>query len=211
MKFDFDGEMKQILTPQIKQIAGRAGRFGVTGMSSDPSVPREIGGIVTSMNKSDMDVIREALATPNPPIERAYLWPPWRIFEKFAHQFPEGTPLATLISRFVDVSVTTRNYQSAECETAMKLAHAIEHLPNIDLESRYNIIFAPVQTSREEQVEAFIRFAEVLSSTNPVTIESTKLQMPLHLLETKIADVTFVKLQRLEFCHKIITLYCWLS
>jgi ATP-dependent RNA helicase SUPV3L1/SUV3 len=212
MKFD-STEQRQLLPPQIKQIAGRAGRFGTPGSVSDPSNPFELGGLVTSLEYDDMAVIREAMATPNSPLERAYLWPPWKIFEKFTHHFPENTPLATMISRFVDVSKTTGIYQSSEGEVAMTLAHAIEHLPNIDLESRYSISFAPLQPNRDEQIDAFVRFAEVLSATTPITIESPRLKLPLEVLETEESGphASPTQLKKLETLHKLITCYCWLA
>lgn len=210
MKFDA-GELRTLHTSQIKQIAGRAGRFGVAGLTADPSVPGETTGLVTSMDKSDIAAIREAMATPNPPLEKAYLWPPWKVFEKFTHSFPEGTPLATMLSRFTDVSKTTRNYQASEVEAPMKLAHAIEHIPNIDLESRYSLVFVPLQTSKDTQMDAFVRFAEVLSNMEPVTVESSQLEMPLHLLDLRQSDASTSSLQKLETLHKLLTCYCWLS
>lgn len=162
------------------------------------------------MDKSDMEVIRHAMAIPNPSLERAYLWPPFKVFEKFAQQFPEGTPLATTIARFIDVSKTSTLFQSAESEGMMKLAHAIEHLPNIDLESRYNISFAPIQTSKDEQMEIFVRFAEVLSDAKPIAIDSPLLGLPLHLAKSP-GKASKVGLEQLEMLHKLITCYCWLA
>lgn len=54
---------------QIKQIAGRAGRYG-TGAPGE-----EAGGEVTTMEEVDLPILRKALAAPLVPIERAVLGP----------------------------------------------------------------------------------------------------------------------------------------
>ncbi|CEH12842.1 p-loop containing nucleoside triphosphate hydrolase protein [Ceraceosorus bombacis] len=54
---------------QIKQIAGRAGRYG-TGAPGE-----EAGGEVTTMEEIDLPILRKALAAPLLPIERAVLGP----------------------------------------------------------------------------------------------------------------------------------------
>lgn len=200
-----------LYAPQIKQIAGRAGRFRSAGVDSDSAVARDVGGIVTTLKQDDLRALHDGMSTPNPPLEQAMLWPPWRVFEEFTHQFPDGTPLATMLAQFADLCRTTRHYRTIESEPQIILAQAIEHIPNIDLESRYSITFAPASTRDEAQVQIFQRFADVLSRAQPVTIESPELDLPLNLLEKVRQPLSSRSLQMLESLHKIITCYCWLS
>lgn len=200
-----------LYAPQIKQIAGRAGRFRGREADSVHDNAGDFGGVVTTLRKDDMSALQKGMAKPNPPLEQAMLWPPWKIFEKFTHQFPEGTPLATMLAQFADIGKTTRHYRTIESEPQILLAQAIEHIPNIDLESRYSISFAPASTRDEEQVQLFQRFAEVLSRAQPVTIESPELDLPLNLVGQMQEGESSPSLQSLESLHKLITCYCWLS
>ena len=197
--------------PQIKQIAGRAGRFRSAVADSDSPVAGDAGGLVTTLEKKDLRALSEGMSTPNPPLEQAMLWPPWRIFEDFADQFPDGTPLATMLALFADLSRTTQHYHTIESGDQISLAQAIEHIPNIDLESRYKITFAPARVRDQAQVQQFQRFAEVLSRAQPVTIESPELDLPLSSLEKMRQPASPRSLEMLESLHKDITCYCWLS
>lgn len=212
-----NGHMSGLPPPQIKQIAGRAGRFRVAGVSSDTTSSNEVGGTVTTLKRDHIPILHDSISTPNPNLTHAMLWPPYRVFEKFTQQFPVGTPLSTMITHFAEVSKTARHYRSIESDAQIALAEVIDDLPDIDLESRYNISFAPVKTQAKEQLEAFTQFANAFSEGRPVTIESPSLDLPLSLVDKmqkriEAAEVmTASKLHTLETLHKIITCYCWLS
>jgi ATP-dependent RNA helicase SUPV3L1/SUV3 len=206
-KFDA-GRLRPIHTPQIKQISGRAGRFQVPGARRDTD---DTGGAVTTIKKSDLTLLLEGISTPNPILTHAMLWPPFRVFEKFAQQCQEGTPLATIISQFVEVCKTSPLYRAVESESQLILAQAIEEIPNIDFESRYNITFAPVQQKSLDQMISFVALAEVLSNARPVTVESRGLKIPLHVLSKKNMKITPCTLHTLEVIHKLIMCFCWLS
>jgi len=200
-----------LTAPQIKQIAGRAGRFQSREADSVPDGADDFGGVVTTLLKGDMPALQNGMSTPNSPLRWAMLWPPWKLFEKFTHQFPEGTPLATILARFAHMGRTTGHYRTIESEPQFLLAQAIEHIPNIDLESRYSISFAPVSTQDKRQVQMFQRFAEVLSRAQPVTIESPELDLLLDRVGQMQNRISSQLLQPLESLHKVITCYCWLS
>lgn len=145
------------------------------------------------------------------------LWPPFRVFERFTHNFQEGTPLTAMISRFMELSETSDHYRAIESDSQIALANLIDHIPDIDLESRYNISFAPVKYTSKEQSDAFVKFATAFSEGQPVTIESPALEIPLEYINKMARKIeapcamTAEKLRYLEQIHKIITCYCWLS
>ena len=213
-KFD-SGQLRHLYAPQIKQIAGRAGRFRVAGAEESPG---DVGGSTTTIRSQDLPVLIEGLAAENPPLEQAMLWPPWRVFEKFSQEFPDGTPLATMVSQFADLGATTGHYRVLESETQIILAQAIEDIGGIDLESRYSITLAPIATRNQDEVDLFIRLATVLARAKPVTVESPTLKIPLWFIDKVPGDLkvgngkwTAVKLHTLEMIHKLIMIYCWLS
>jgi ATP-dependent RNA helicase SUPV3L1/SUV3 len=202
------GTLIELFPSQIKQIAGRAGRFRVAGVSSDST---EAGGVVTAMHGGDMAILRKGMQAAMEPLSHAMLWPPWKVFEQFTHQFPVGTPLATMIGHFVDISKSTPIYRPIQSDQQMILAQAIEHLPNIDPESRYSIMFAPISHKKEDEVRVFVRLAEVMSKCEPVTIKSPSLRLHLDLVDSQYKEVRPTLLRPLETLHKLITCYLWLS
>jgi len=213
-KFD-SGQMRNLYAPQIKQIAGRAGRFRVAGVAESLD---DIGGTVTTMRSEDLPVLVDGLSTENSPLTHAMLWPPWRVFEKFSQEFPDGTPLATMVSQFADLGKTSHHYRIVESESQIILAQAIENIGGIDLESRYSITLAPIATRSQDEVDLFRRLSEVLAQAKPVTIDSHTLQIPLAYVD-RVPDKlkvgngkwTPVKLHTLEMVHKLIMVYMWLS
>lgn len=211
-KYD-QGSLRYLYPPQIKQIAGRAGRFRIAGAEVETvsTIPDNIGGSVTTVNKRDLPRLIAGISAENPMLTDAILWPPWKVFERFAQEFPDGTPLGTILSQFAEVGKTSPHYRLVESEAQVVLAQAIEHLRNIDLESRYSITFAPIGVRSQDQMDMFVRFAEVLSTATPVTIESPSLKFPLWVLDKKEYKMTSSKLHTLEVIHKLIMCYCWLS
>lgn len=87
-KWDGKGEIPLTLS-QIKQIAGRAGRFGLHGDDSS-------GGVVTSMRDEDLPLIRAAIAAPMEPLRKARLQPPHDKFMAVVRALPPGTPLSVV-------------------------------------------------------------------------------------------------------------------
>ena len=167
--------------------------------------------MVTGFSGKSLRTIRESLVTPNPPLTKAMIWPPWKIFQQFTRQFPDGTPLATMIGKFVEVCKTTRHYHPADTEEQMVLAHTMEKIRNIDLESRWTLSFAPIPARKKELVEAFIKFAGVVAQAKPVTIESEMLGLPLNIVEEAEVAMSPALLQELEDLHKLFSCFCWLS
>lgn len=63
----YDGEERRLLTPsEVKQIAGRAGRYGGAHAAA---------GYVTCLNQEDLPLLREALGTASSQNTHACLLP----------------------------------------------------------------------------------------------------------------------------------------
>ncbi|CAO1615860.1 unnamed protein product [Parajaminaea phylloscopi] len=81
--YKFNGTEDVVMSAaQIKQIAGRAGRYGTTREGG------EDGGVVTCMREEDMDILREALAVPNKEIRRAAIQPPATDIDELSKSLP---------------------------------------------------------------------------------------------------------------------------
>jgi hypothetical protein len=204
-KYD-EGGLHRIYNSQIKQIAGRAGRYRVDGAPDE----EDHGGLVTTFSPADQQYLRNGIQTPNEPIEKAYLWPPFRTFEKFAQQLPEGAPLATLLSQFSMRAHTTPYYCMISNDEQIQLAQSIDDVRELDLETRYNLIFAPFSTRNDVETTFFKRCAEAYAGGKPVTIVNHSLSLPFHIIGT-VEKMTSSKLHSLEVLHKLVMCYCWLA
>lgn len=76
----FNGiDLEPVPTNQVKQIAGRAGRFGTL----------HEGGILTTLSKHDMRYLQQCMATPNENIKAAGLLPTSDHIVNISYAFPQ--------------------------------------------------------------------------------------------------------------------------
>ncbi|KZT54320.1 P-loop containing nucleoside triphosphate hydrolase protein, partial [Calocera cornea HHB12733] len=81
----WDGKQVIELSPSMaKQIAGRAGRFGLHG-------PDDAGGEVTTLFPSDLPILKTAMGVPNAPLRRGLLGPPFGALLDFHQLLAPGT------------------------------------------------------------------------------------------------------------------------
>lgn len=74
----------------IKQIGGRAGRFGVG----------EGEGHITAISKDELQVIKQAINAPITYLKKAALWPPDGMWVRYYSMFTEETDLNTMYRKF---------------------------------------------------------------------------------------------------------------
>lgn len=162
---------------QIKQIAGRAGRYG-TGDSDE-----EVGGIVTTYKAADLDILRQALEAPLKPITHAAIQGGSERLEELASLLPaiadttkrsssrqadkedeEYARPRSLRQLFRDASLLTRvdtsTYFASSLEQQDKLAPVIEGcLPsraNLTLGERETFANSPTNV-RDERLLALLQ------------------------------------------------------
>ncbi|KAJ3376869.1 hypothetical protein HDU84_009306, partial [Entophlyctis sp. JEL0112] len=193
----FNGtETVPLTVSQIKQIAGRAGRFRT--MYSE--------GYVCTFNNNDMPRLRQALGTDVvPPIPSAGLFPTLEQLVQFSSELPPETKFAELLDRFEELSRLDGDYFLCNLSSHKEIASSIEHI-DLSLSDRYNLIGAPAATmsSNKQVATAFQKFASHIQRGEECLIEDI-VELP-----SKEAR-TMETLQELENSHKIIMLYIWLS
>eukprot|EP00741_Cyanophora_paradoxa_P002496 tig00000076_g2420.t1 len=90
----FDGKETRPLTAlEVKQIAGRAGRFG----------GRFSAGFVSALDPYDLDSVRDKLQAPTPNVKAAGLFPSFDRVQMFADAMEPGTSLYSILKAFADV------------------------------------------------------------------------------------------------------------
>ncbi|KAJ8663205.1 hypothetical protein O0I10_001382 [Lichtheimia ornata] len=189
----FDGKAQRYITfPQLKQIGGRAGRFGTAYAS----------GEITTLNPADLSYVQEAMNSPTQMLTSAGLQPTIDIIELFALQMPNDR-FSTLLQRFQDLATVSGTYFLCNLDDTKVLADAIDHI-SLDLRDRYQLVMAPVPTRKPKCVATFQEMAQKFSQD-----ESCELEQFVELPEKP--PRTPEGLNDLENSHKIIMLYMWLS
>ncbi|KAI8079764.1 P-loop containing nucleoside triphosphate hydrolase protein [Halteromyces radiatus] len=188
----FDGrEFRYMHIPQLKQIAGRAGRFGTTYAS---------GEVTTFFNK-DLAYVDKCLESPIIPLELAGLQPTVDIVEVFALQMPNET-YSSVLQKFEDLASLNGNYFLCNFKDQKRIAEVIESI-KLPLRDRYQFVTAPVSTRNEETLNAVQEMAKI-HSNNKVLELPELVQLP----NSQMVDVG--SLSYLETAHKKIMLYMWL-
>ncbi|KAL1917419.1 uncharacterized protein VTP21DRAFT_3812 [Calcarisporiella thermophila] len=189
----FDGTvMRPVSVSQIKQIAGRAGRFGT---------PYDVGE-VTTFHHHDLKFLHKAMEAPIAELEVAGLQPTMEIVELFAHQLP-NEKFSSLIQKFEDLARLDGDYFLCNFKDNKILAEYIDHL-DIPITDRYQFVMAPAPTRDPLVMSYYLKFATIFSNGRACLLEDH-----VRLPEKPVA--TMEKLKELESLHRTIMLYMWLS
>lgn len=190
----FDGEeMRNLTVSEIKQIAGRAGRYG----SKYPV------GEVTCLDRNDLPLLHYSLNTPSPIIEQAGLFPSFDLLHMYSLQHPR-TGLFHILEHFAENAKLPENYFIANCEEMLKVAAVIDELP-MKLHDKYLFCISPVDMADEISAQGLTQFAGSYCKNGIVRLKEIFTPGTLKVPETPTA------LQELESVHKVLDLYVWLS
>lgn len=190
----FDGiEERDLTVPEIKQIAGRAGRFG----SKFPD------GEVTCMNVKDLPLLHSSLKSPSPVLERAGLFPTFDLL--FMHsRFHPTKSLYQMLEHFVDNAKLSSNYFIADCEEMLKVAAIVDELP-LGLHDKYLFVISPVDMNNDISSQGLIQFAQTYAKKGIVRLREIFTPGTLQVPKSHSA------LKELESIYQVLDLYVWLS
>jgi ATP-dependent RNA helicase SUPV3L1/SUV3 len=234
--FKYDGYTRRALRiADIKQIAGRAGRYRVADQqiqesaaslpdediaaaegeaSSAPPPPpsdeSETLGLVTSLEDFDFPLIRNAMASEPEPITTAGIFPPAAILERFAAYFPPSTPFSYILTRLHELSQMHPRFHLCGLKDQVWTADLIEPVKGLTIADRNTIAASPASKGDFELwaklMPAYARCVAEQSGGNIMDIQ----ELPLEMLDLPVsADRQF--LRKLEQLHKGIVTYLWLS
>lgn len=190
----FDGvEMRNLNVPEIKQIAGRAGRYG----SMFPN------GEVTCISGDDLPLLHSSLNAPSPCLEAAGLFPSFDLLALYSRLHPNCT-FYSVLEHFVENAKLSSNYFISNCEAILKVAEVIEDLP-LGLQERYLFCISPVEMDDGISAQGLIQFAEEYAKKGLVNLK--KVFTPATFCVPKTQN----DLKELESIHKVLGLYIWLS
>ncbi|GKB93694.1 DExH-box ATP-dependent RNA helicase DExH16, mitochondrial, partial [Tanacetum coccineum] len=190
----FDGlEMRPLTVPEIKQIAGRAGRYG----SKFPV------GEVTCLDKKDLPLIHSSLNCPSPILESAGLFPTFDLLYMYSRSHI-NCGLCQILEQFVENAKLSANYFIANCEEMMKVAAVLDEMP-ISLHDKYLFCLSPADMSDEILSQGLTQFAHTYAKNRIVRLREIFTPGTLKVPKTQ------AELKELESIHKVLELYVWLS
>ncbi|KAM6500964.1 P-loop containing nucleoside triphosphate hydrolase protein [Amanita muscaria] len=110
-----DGSQQRLSAPQVKQIAGRAGRYGLLEPTAKfKGAPwQSPGGVATTLYQSDLPYLRQALAEPIRPLRYARLGVRTETFTGLAQVLPQGASTFTIYEAHIYVGRLGANYRYA--------------------------------------------------------------------------------------------------
>ncbi|KAG4305500.1 hypothetical protein PORY_001056 [Pneumocystis oryctolagi] len=193
---------------QIKQIAGRAGRYKYVS-AENTSEPSASPGYVTSLQQKDIKSLHIALSQPVQMLKKAGLFPPLHIQESFASFFQPGTSLALIIKRLEQLSKTTGLYTISDTTQQQNVLELLEQINNLTISERLILSAAPINLKDTGVTTAFLAFATIISLGKPKNILEIP-EVDLECLDFE-SDPKLEQLERLETLHKTLLVFSWLS
>ena len=224
--------------PQIKQIAGRAGRFGVhpiiptSPLDPNPSTGT-VAGEVTTLESRDMELLGEAMNSPIVQVKRAAFTPSFEIFQAVKNLLPPSTTLSTTLGLVANLGRTSPDYYSVPFAGVQSLLDLIEDVSPLSLIERNQLGMCPVNL-RDEQAKLTVRnWSEHVAAGRRVMIEPWAEGTGLRDAMDRISEARTSKVDKgssyrqsedtnlslyspailalLESNHRSLTLYCWLT
>ncbi|KAI4369644.1 hypothetical protein MLD38_018065 [Melastoma candidum] len=190
----FDGvHIRDLTVTEIKQIAGRAGRFG----SKYPV------GEVTCVDNEDLQMLHSAINAPSPTLERAGLFPHYDLILMFSHLHPKAG-FRQILEHFFENAKLSSNYFIAESEDILKITAILDKLP-LSLHDKYVFSMSPVDVNDEISTQGLTQFARSYVKESVVHLRE------IFTVGTLQVPTTPTKLRDLESINKVLELYVWLS
>lgn len=196
-KFAGPAEGLRVLDPpEVKQIAGRAGRYG---MGSDE-------GGVTAIGNDSVNLLRAALDAPVVDITKCGLQPTLDQISLYCEANPGATLVEALEAFHYNVQLSD-HYFIDKMSAQIELARLVSHLP-LALEDHWMFAVAPADISKpnsgEVQAEAILTFATSFVNQGRVSVRVIK-PPPMR------GAVTVGEMDVLEQAHAAYDLYLWFS
>jgi ATP-dependent RNA helicase SUPV3L1/SUV3 len=221
--------MAKLSVSQIKQIAGRAGRYRTADQNTQGdsketkiidsqdsrlvsfkgSVKQSNVGLVTCLDERDLADIQTALNSEPDPIKAAGLQPPVEFIDAFAKMLPLGTPLEYMLQRLNEEAKIHSRYFLCDTKDGSHVAACLDGIQELDIVQRCIFVASPADTRTESGRHVIKALARHVANRAAVTITDVE-EIPLDVLDLPLSEDREYLL-KLELLHKSLILYLWLS
>ncbi|KAF3052556.1 RNA helicase [Didymella keratinophila] len=205
----------------VKQIAGRAGRYKTAADAVSDNTPEEDGeskavvpkaktvGWCTTLDQVDHDFLKKTMDQEPEPIKTAGLFPPSLIVERFANYFPPGTPFSYILLRLHEISEIHPRFHLCGLKEQLTIADAIHTVKGLSIQDRIMITSAPCNMRNDGEKKFLRTLAECIAEGRSAHLLELP-NLPLDVMdEPATGDRDY--LWKLEQLHKMVVLYLWLS
>lgn len=190
----YDGKTTRPLEPtEVKQIAGRAGRYG----SRYGSV-----GEVTCLYEADLPALRRALAAPLSPLSVAGLAPTFEQLQSFDRASRHALPYAELLRSFEEAARVDTRYFCVSLDSMIRAAEAIDACSELPLYDRHTLCMAPLDARDQLHAALLHKWAKDLQNDKAVSVRYAP---------PRRAPSTHAELKQLESYFSALDGYLWLS
>ena len=213
----WDGGLERFLSiSQVKQIAGRAGRYGLHGDEAP-------GGFVTTLHAADLPFLKKTIDLPVAPLQFARLGPSRESFADITNALPPSSSTATIYKAHVYVSRLQPMYRysaTAEQDLATMCEFIDTHGRGLTISDRHLLLLAPIPWRDQGCVKIMTNFIQMYRDDMNVdlmeALKDTDYLDTLAQIEEKIASGYPPQgkgpiLEKLEMLHKVLVFYLWMS
>lgn len=195
----------------IKQIAGRAGRFGLH--DGDP------GGTCTTLHAVDHPYLRLCIATPFVPLEFTRIGATTETVTAVMNILPPQSSLSTVIDAHSYIGRIPTFMRYANRSTQEVFDYVDRYWTSMNIADRLMLLFAPIPWRDLATTAIIIRFLNMHSSLMSVDfmegIKNTgylETMLRVEAVMGKKPPYSNIDiLMRLESFHKVIVFYVWMS
>lgn len=197
----------------VKQIAGRAGRYGLHD-GEDP------GGTCTTLHAPDHPYLLKCLATPFAPLEFTRIGATAETVTTAATVLPPKVPLSTIIEAHSCIG-RIPTFMRYATRTNLEVFDFVDrHWGDMNVSDRMMLLYAPVPWRDKPTTEIIMRFLNMHRTSMTVNfMEGIKetgylnamLKVEKDMADEKPPSSTIDTLLRLESFHKVIVFYIWMT
>lgn len=209
---DNSGQFRNISVSAIKQIAGRAGRYGL-------HADAEAGGLCTTLKAADLPFLRKTLPVPFSPLPFARTAPTTKSWALTASVLPPNASTLTLTDAHIYASRSPPLFRYSIVPRWNQIARFIDSLmPNLTLSDRLLYSVAPISWNDERALEVVKKFVQMYNDDLLVDFNSALLGSDcldaMRRVESAMAreeepNSGPAELGVLERYHKLAVLYIW--
>lgn len=215
----FNGASYEVIgASHIKQIAGRAGRFRTARQTeeapeggTEPSgvLPAPTIGLISTLEESDLPLVRKAMQDKVDPIMTAGIFPPTSVLLKFAAYFPPSINFSYILLRLHELSLLHPRYHLCILKEQISIADAIQPVTTLTTKDRIIFCASPANARQLGMTTIVAAFARCVGENSSGALLDIP-EVPLEILDEEISyDRNYMG--RLEALHKALILYLWLS